>query len=58
MGTKADLVVLDEPCSNLDESGIQWYGKELEDLVNRTTVVVCSNNRPEEHLKGAVEISL
>lgn len=58
MGTEAELVVLDEPCSNLDSSGIKWYGEELEKLVSKTTVVVCSNNRPEESLEGASEILL
>ena len=58
MGTEAGLVVLDEPCSNLDESGITWYGKALEKLVTKTTVVVCSNNRQEEHLDSAIEIRL
>jgi ABC-type multidrug transport system ATPase subunit len=58
MGTEAGLVVLDEPCSNLDTSGIKWYGEELRALVSKTTVVVCSNNRPEEHLEGASEILL
>lgn len=58
MGTKAELVVLDEPCSNLDSSGIKWYGEELLKLVVKTTVVVCSNNRPEEHLGDATEIHL
>jgi len=58
LGTKANLVVLDEPCSNLDSSGIQWYGEELVKLVEKTTVVVCSNNRPEEHLGNATEIHL
>lgn len=58
MGTQAGLVVLDEPCSNLDESGIKWYVEELKGLVKKTTVVVCSNNRAEEHLEGAAEIIL
>lgn len=58
MGTEAGLVVLDEPCSNLDESGIKWYVEELKGLVGKTTVIVCSNNRPEEHLEGATEIRL
>jgi ABC-type multidrug transport system ATPase subunit len=58
MGTESGLVVLDEPCSNLDESGIKWYVEELKCLVAKTTVVVCSNNRPEEHLEGASEIIL
>ena len=58
MGTEAGLVILDEPCSNLDPSGIKWYGEELKKLVSKTTVVVCSNNRPEEHLESASVILL
>ena len=58
MGTEAELVVLDEPCNNLDKIGIKWYGDELKKLVSKTTVVVCSNNRPEEHLDGAAVILL
>ena len=58
MGTKAELVVLDEPCSNLDSSGIKWYREELIKLVGKTTVAICSNNRPEEHLANAAEIHL
>lgn len=58
MGTEAGLVILDEPCSNLDSTGIKWYGEELKKLVSKTTVVVCSNNRTEEHLSSAVEILL
>ena len=58
MGTEAGLVVLDEPCSNLDSNGIMWYVAELKKLTSKTTVVVCSNNRPEEHLEGAEEIIL
>jgi len=58
MGTEAGLVVLDEPCSNLDESGVKWYSEELKHLVGKTTVVVCSNNRPEEHLESATVIRL
>ena len=58
MGTEAGLVVLDEPCSNLDTIGIKWYRDELKKLVSKTTVVVCSNNKLEEHLDGAALILL
>tara|TARA_Y100000739_G_scaffold223013_1_gene225291 strand:+ start:278 stop:895 length:618 start_codon:yes stop_codon:yes gene_type:complete len=58
MGTESELLILDEPCSNLDSSGISWYVDELKKLVGKTTIVVCSNNRPEEHLENATEIFL
>ena len=58
MGTQSGLVVLDEPCSNLDESGIVWYNNTLQKLVKKTTVVVCSNEREFEFLPTARIISL
>lgn len=58
MGSRAGLVVLDEPCSNLDESGIAWYGKVLSELVGKATVIVCSNEREFEFLPGATIIDL
>ena len=58
MGTQSGLVVLDEPCSNLDESGIVWYNNTLQKLVKKTTVVVCSNEREFEFLPTATIISL
>lgn len=42
------IVLLDEPCSNLDKKGIQWY----KDLANKYSkdklIIVCSNNIQDE----------
>lgn len=48
--TSSVLTVLDEPCANLDASGIEWYRTRLALLLQKTTTVVCSNHRPEDHL--------
>jgi len=58
LGTQAGLVILDEPCSNLDAEGISWYLGELKKLVGKATVVVCSNDRPDEYLENARVIVL
>ena len=50
--------MLDEPCSNLDSEGISWYLGELKKLVGKATVVVCSNDRPDEFLEKARVIIL
>jgi ABC-type multidrug transport system ATPase subunit len=41
------LVLLDEPCSNLDESGIEWYQKQLSSIIGEKTIIIASNQRFE-----------
>jgi len=45
--TYSELIILDEPTTNLDESGVKWYL----DMINRFTkdklVIVCSNQKRE-----------
>jgi len=43
------LVLLDEPLSNLDKVAGQWYRKMLDDYVKDKLVIVCSNHHPEEY---------
>lgn len=46
----AQCIFLDEPCSNLDQDGKEFY-KELVNfrLTIPSTWIICSNNQPEEH---------
>jgi len=41
--TQADLLLLDEPCSNFDNAGIVWYKQCIEMLMNKCTIIVASN---------------
>jgi ABC-type multidrug transport system ATPase subunit len=41
------LLLLDEPCSNLDENGIDWYQKELQRIIHTKTIIIASNQRFE-----------
>lgn len=43
-----EVVLLDEPCSNLDREGILWYQRLVEEHGRGRLIVVCSNNIPEE----------
>ena len=44
-----EVILLDEPVSNLDKSGIQWYKNQIEQLnTENRLIVVCSNNQEEE----------
>lgn len=47
--SEVDLVLLDEPLSNLDKSGEQWYRQLAEHYLNTKTVAVCSNQNESEY---------
>jgi len=46
--TVADLILLDEPCSNLDEKGRQFYTELLEKYCKESTIIIASNSVNEE----------
>ncbi len=37
------LLLLDEPCSNLDEQGIAWYRKIIQEQLGKRTIIIASN---------------
>ena len=41
------LVFLDEPCSNLDMQGIDWYQEMVASIVGKCTLIVASNQSYE-----------
>ena len=43
-----DLVLFDEPLSNLDSNGISWYHMLVDRFKNERIFIVCSNNVKEE----------
>ena len=43
------LLLLDEPCSNLDEPGRAYYASLAERYIRHRLVMVASNNQYEEH---------
>ncbi len=42
------IVLLDEPCSNLDTQGIEWYKNLAQEYSKNKLVIVCSNNIEDE----------
>ena len=47
--SKSDLLLLDEPCSNLDADGVQWYQQLLHDFSPNRSIVIASNHKDEEY---------
>jgi ABC-type multidrug transport system ATPase subunit len=45
--SKTNLILLDEPTSNLDEKGVKWYLYLIQQFSQDTTIFVCSNDRRE-----------
>jgi ABC-type multidrug transport system ATPase subunit len=43
------VLLLDEPCSNLDANAIVWYQKMIKDFAQHKTILVCSNTVKEEY---------
>ena len=42
------IILLDEPCSNLDARGIEWYKNLANKYSENRLVIVCSNNIEDE----------
>jgi ABC-type multidrug transport system ATPase subunit len=43
-----NLLLLDEPLTNLDQSGVDWFKKIIYEFASMKTVIVCSNNILDE----------
>lgn len=47
--SKTEILLLDEPTSNLDQNGFDWYISQLERAIENKIVIV-SSNEPKEYI--------
>ncbi len=47
--SRTQLVMLDEPCANLDSDAVAWYQQLKRDYAKNRTMIICSNHNPEEY---------
>ena len=47
MGTRSSVLLLDEPSTNLDSGGVQWFHRMLSRFGTERTVVISSNARAD-----------
>lgn len=45
--SQSSVLFLDEPCSNLDANGIQWYRDEVQKTMSNKLIIICSNQSYE-----------
>ena len=51
------VLLLDEPCSNLDKNGIIWYRKTMFEMLGSRTILVASNQLDEyDFCEGRIEM--
>jgi ABC-type multidrug transport system ATPase subunit len=50
--TESDLLILDEPGTNLDSRAFEWYKTQLSNVPKNVILVIASNN-PEEYSEAA-----
>jgi ABC-type multidrug transport system ATPase subunit len=46
--TDTPILLLDEPCANLDQQGMDWYNALMSQYAVNRLVIVCSNHQQEE----------
>jgi ABC-type multidrug transport system ATPase subunit len=47
--SKTPILLLDEPCSNLDSSGTEWYRQMMADYTGNRIVIIASNHNESEY---------
>lgn len=45
--SESQLLLLDEPCTNLDTENTQWYRQEIQKVLGQRLIVIASNQRHE-----------
>ncbi|GHM98700.1 hypothetical protein WSM22_01900 [Cytophagales bacterium WSM2-2] len=55
--SEADLIFLDEPCTNLDKTSIEWYHDHLRQLPANSIIFIASNQE-QEYPASAVMIDI
>lgn len=53
LGSESQVVLLDEPATNLDAEGIQWLQDQLNVISRDTLLVVATNDQKKEGFQGA-----
>lgn len=56
--TQNSVLLLDEPTSNMDAKGVNWYQENISAAAEGRTIIICSNAHAEEHFFCTQEIDI
>jgi ABC-type multidrug transport system ATPase subunit len=45
--SESQLLLLDEPCTNLDTENTQWYRQEIQEVLGQRLIIIASNQQHE-----------
>jgi ABC-type multidrug transport system ATPase subunit len=54
---EADLLFLDEPCTNLDKKSVDWYVQHLQEVPS-TAIVFVASNQEQEYPNASAKIDI
>lgn len=56
--SKCDILLLDEPTTNMDEKGIRWYQEQINNISDSSIVIIASNQKYEyDFVKRAIDMN-
>lgn len=56
--SESQVIILDEPCSNLDATAVVWYQQIIRDFIDSRLLIVASNNIEDECFSCSRHINL
>jgi ABC-type multidrug transport system ATPase subunit len=56
--SRSEILLLDEPLSNLDKAGENWYLNLMEKYATGKTTIICSNHHPAEIAPATLSLEI
>ena len=53
---EGEILLLDEPCSNLDKDGFQWYSKLIKEQDQQLVIIFSNDPREFEHCENVIDL--
>ncbi len=54
---QGEVLLLDEPCSNLDKDGFQWYSKLIKEQDQQLVIIFSNDHREFKHCEKVIDLN-